>query len=121
MVTRILIVDDKEDVRRGLGTALTLSDDIEILGEATNGLEAIRLVEILQPDVVLLDLEMPIMNGYDAVSALKSLSPSCRVIVLTVHDYTAARQKAFQAGADSFIVKGSPVEQLIQVILEKQD
>ena len=121
MVTRILIVDDKEQVRQDLRTLLTLSEDIEILGETANGLEAIRLVEILQPDVVLLDLEMPIMNGYDAVSAIKSLSPSRRVIVLTVHDYTAARQKAFQAGADSFIVKGSPVEQLIQVILEKQD
>ena len=121
MATRILIVDDKEQVRQGLRTVLTLSENIEILGEAANGLEAIRLVETLQPDVVLLDLEMPIMNGYDATSAIKSLSSSCRVVVLTVQDYPAARHKAMRAGADSFIVKGTPVEQLIQAILGESD
>ena len=121
MATRILIVDDKEQVRQDLRTVLALSGDIEILGEATNGLEAIRLVETLLPDVVLLDLEMPIMDGYNAVSAIKSLSPSCRVVVLTVHDYPAARQKALQAGVDSFIVKGSSVEQLIKAVLGECD
>jgi len=121
MATRILIVDDKEQVRQDLRMALTLSNEIEILGEASNGLEAIHLVEILQPDAVLLDLEMPIMDGYKAASAIKSLSPSCRGIILTVHDYTAARQKALQTGADLFIVKGTPVEQLIQAILGKCD
>jgi len=121
MVTRILIVDDKEQVRQDLRTLLALSNEIEILGEATNGLEAIQKVEVLQPDVILLDLEMPVMNGYEATSQIKVIAPSCRVIVLTVHDYTTARHKALQAGADSFIVKGSSVEQLIQEILEKQE
>lgn len=121
MVTQILIVDDKEQVRRDLRTLLALSNEIEILGEAANGLEAIQKVEVLQPDVVLLDLEMPVMNGYEAASQIKVIAPSCRVIVLTVHDYTLARQKALHAGADSFIIKGSSVEQLIQEILEKQE
>jgi len=121
MAKRILITDDKEQVRQDLRTLLALSDEIEILGEAANGLEALHLVETMQPDVVLLDLEMPVMNGYEAASQIKVIAPSCRVIVLTVHDYTAARQKALQVGADSFIVKGSSVEQLIQEILEKQE
>lgn len=118
MAKRILIVDDKEQVRQDLRTVLALSDEIEILGEAANGLEAIRLVEVLHPDVVLLDLEMPVMDGYEAAGQIKALAPSCRVIVLTVHDYPAARQIALQAGVDSFVVKGSSVEHLIQVILE---
>jgi len=117
MVTRILIVDDKEQVRQDLHTLLALSEDIEILGEAANGLDALHLVETMQPDVVLLDLEMPVMNGYEAASQIKVIAPSCRVIVLTVHDYPAAHQRAIKAGADSFIVKGLPVEDLIQVIL----
>jgi DNA-binding NarL/FixJ family response regulator len=121
MTKRLLIVDDKKQVRQDLRTALALADEIEILGEATNGLESIRLVEVLRPDVVLLDLEMPIMDGYDTASAIKSHSPSCRVIVLTIHDYPAARLKAHQAGADSFIVKGSSVEQLIRAILSECD
>ena len=121
MPKRVMIVDDKEQVRKDLRTVLTLSADIEILGEATNGLEAIRLVEVLQPDVVLLDLEMPVMDGYETARAIKSFSPSCRVIILTVHDYPAARYKALQAGVDSFVVKGSSVEQLIQAILENRE
>lgn len=121
MAKRLLITDDSEQVRKDLRTLLALSDEIEIIGEATNGLEAIRLVENLHPDVILLDLEMPVMNGYEAARQIKVIAPSCRVIVLTVHDYTAARHKALQAGADSFIIKGSSIEQFIQAILEKQE
>jgi two-component system response regulator DesR len=121
MAKRILIVDDKEHVRQDLHTVLALSDEIEILGEAANGQEAIRLSEVLQPDVILLDLEMPGIDGYEVASAIKSHSPSCRVIVLTVHGYPAAKHKAIRAGADSFIVKGTPVEQLIQAILGEFD
>jgi len=114
--TRVLIVDDVEQVRRDLRTLLTLSDDLEIIGEAANGLEAVRLTESLQPDVVLMDLEMPIMDGYEATRQIKSQIPSCRVIALTVHDYEAARMKARQSGVDAFLVKGAPVEKIIQTI-----
>jgi len=121
MVTRILIVDDKEQVRHDLRTVLALSDEIEILGEAANGLEAIRFVEIMQPDAILLDLEMPVMDGCETASQIKALAPSCRVIILTVHEYPVAKHKAIRAGADSFVVKGTPIEQLIQVILGQFD
>ena len=120
MTIRLLIVDDNKQVRQDLRTLLALSKDIEIVGEAANGLEAVDLVELLKPDVVLLDLEMPLMDGYEAAQQIKALAPSLRIITLTVHDYGTAREKALQAGVDSFIVKGIPVEKLIQEILDQE-
>ena len=119
MTTQVVIVDDMEQVRQDLRTLLTLSENIEIVGEAANGLDAIHKVESLQPDVLLLDLEMPLLDGYQTASHIKKLHPSCRIVALTVHDYDAARQKALQAGVDHFVVKGTPIENLVQMILDK--
>jgi len=116
---RVLLVDDVDEVRRDLRTLLSLSDEIEIIGEAANGLEAIRLTESLQPDVVLMDLEMPVMDGYEATPQVKSRFP-CKVIALTVHDYESARMKAKQSGVDAFLVKGAPVKTIVQTILKKE-
>lgn len=113
---RLLVVDDVPQVRSELRTLLSLVDDIEIVGEAANGLEAVTQAAILQPDVILLDLEMPIMSGYEAARRIKLQSPTCRVIALTVNDYAEAIEKATQCGADAFIVKGSPVMNLVQEI-----
>lgn len=121
MTTRILLVDDAEPVRWDLRTVLTLSGNLEIVGEAANGLEAMRLTESLRPDVVLMDLEMPVMNGYEATRLIKALCPSCRIIALTVHGYSEARQKATQAGVDAFIEKGAPVESIVRSILSKKE
>lgn len=122
-VRRVLIVDDAPGVRQDLRMLLTLAGNmdaghpIEIVGEAANGLEAVELVQVLKPEAVLLDLDMPIMDGYEAARQIKALAPSCRVVALTVHGYPEARQKASQAGVDGFIVKGSPVEIILQSIL----
>jgi len=113
---RVLIVDDVEQVRQDLCTFLTLSGNIEIVGEARNGLEAIRLVEALCPQVVLMDLEMPIMDGYEAARQIKVLRPSCRVIALSIHGGQAERQRAFETRVDDFIVKGAPLETLMEAI-----
>ena len=118
---RVLIVDDSPQVRQELCTLLPLAGDIEIVGEAVDGQEAIRLAQALQPDVVLMDLEMPVLDGYEATRQIKAGSPSCRVVALTVHGYEAARQKAMQAGADLFLVKGAAVESLIQAISERRE
>jgi len=118
---RVLIVDDSPQVRQELRTLLTLAGDIEIVGEAADGLEAIRLVEALQPEVVLMDLEMPVMDGYEAARQIKSRWPACRVVALTVHGYEAARQKASQSGVDVFLVKGVSVETLVQAISERRE
>lgn len=112
----VLIVDDVEAVRQDLRTFLTLAGDIEIVGEASNGLQAIRLVETLCPQVVLMDLEMPLMDGYEATRQIKAKSPTCRVIALTIHGGEIEQQRAFQSGVDGFIVKGAPVDRLMEAI-----
>ena len=116
---RVLLVDDVKEVRQNLRTALTLSGDIEIIGEAADGSEAVRLTESLQPDAVLMDLEMPVMDGYEATRQIKSRFP-CNVIALTVHDYESAREKAKRSGVDAFLVKGAPVNTIVQTILKKE-
>ena len=113
---RILIVDDVPQVRKDLRTLLSLAGDFEVVGEAANGLEAIRLAEAFQPEVILMDLEMPVMDGFEATYKVKEGNPQCRVIALTVHSYEAAREKAAQAGVDAFVVKGAAVEILIHLI-----
>lgn len=120
-VTRVLIVDDVEQVRRDLRTALTLTGNIEIIGEAENGLEAVRLTKFLKPDVILMDLEMPVLDGYEAARQIKTRFPACRVIALTVHDYESARLKAKQSGVDAFLVKGAPVESIVQTISSQKE
>ena len=127
---RILIVDDTANVRQELRTLLDLAcaqgsvadkkHQIEIVGEAADGLEAIRQVEALSPQVVLMDLEMPILDGFEATRQIKSSRPDCRVIALTVHGYAEARQRASQAGVDAVVIKGAPVEQLVRVIFEDE-
>ena len=113
---RVLIVDDVERVRQDLSTFLTLTGNIEVVGQASDGCEAIRLAETLRPEVILMDLEMPTMNGYEAAHRIKALEPSCRVIALTIHGGEAERERALQAGADDFIVKGAPLEILLRSI-----
>jgi DNA-binding NarL/FixJ family response regulator len=113
---RVLIADDNPQVRQELAILLPLAGDIEIVGEAVDGREAICLAQALQPEVVLMDLEMPALDGYEATRQIKAGSPSCRVVALTVHGYEAAQQKAMQAGVDLFLVKGAAVESLVQAI-----
>jgi DNA-binding NarL/FixJ family response regulator len=118
---RVLIVDDIASVRRDLCTVLTLSGRLEVVGEASNGREAIRLTESLKPDVILMDLEMPVMDGYETTRQIKTRFPSCRVVALTVHDYEAARAKAHQSGVDAFLVKGASLESIVQSISSQKE
>jgi DNA-binding NarL/FixJ family response regulator len=118
---RVLVVDDNAKVRRGLRTVLALAGDVEVLGEAEDGREAIRQVEALRPDVVVMDLEMPVMDGYEATRQIKSRYPACRVIALTIHGDEAARQRADQAGVHDFIVKGAPMDSLIYAMTKQKE
>ena len=123
---RVLIVDDMAQVRSDLRTVLPLAGQaaglqLEIVGEAGNGQEAIQRVSALRPDVVLMDLEMPVMGGYEATRQIKTHSPDCRVIALTIHGDETVQQKAIQAGVDVLIVKGAPVETLVQAISERKE
>lgn len=121
MTTRILLVDDVEQVRWDLCTVLSLSGEFEIVGEATNGLEAFHLAETLLPDVVLMDLEMPLMDGYEATRLIRTICPTCKIVALTVHGYDEARKKAQQSGVDAFLVKGTSIQEMVQTILNKKE
>ncbi len=113
---RLLIVDDVAQVRQDLRTALALAGGIDVVGEAADGLEAVELAARLRPDVVLMDLAMPVMDGCEAARRIKEARPSCRVVVLTVHGDEEIRQRAFRAGTDDFVVKGAALETLVRAV-----
>jgi len=113
---RVLIVDDSPQVRQELCTLLPLAADVEVVGEAANGLEAIRQAEALHPDVVLLDLQMPVMDGIEAARRIRAVCPPCRLVALTVHGDPVTRHRAAEAGVDVFLVKGIAVEALVHAI-----
>jgi DNA-binding NarL/FixJ family response regulator len=117
-LVRLLIVDDFPQVRQDLAAALTLAGGVEVVGQASDGREAIELACRLRPDVVLMDLEMPVMDGFEAISRVKALCPGSRVLALTVYGDEATRAEAFRAGADAFVVKGSGLEALMGQITE---
>lgn len=118
-MVRVLIVDDVPKVRSELRVLLGLTGGFDVVGEAGDGAEAIAQVERLEPDVVVMDLELLAMDGYAATRAIKSRWPACRVIVLTVHGDESERQQALAAGADEFIVKGAAIELLINAAQER--
>jgi DNA-binding NarL/FixJ family response regulator len=118
-----MIVDDVPQVRQGLRTALVLAASlsgaqVEIAGEAGNGSQAVDLVEGLHPDAVLMDLEMPVMDGFAAARQIKQAAPQVVVLVLSVHDTPDARERAAQSGVDGFIVKGAPVSEILQNLFD---
>ncbi len=118
---RVLIVDDMPQVRHGLATVLQLAGKaskpkIDVIGEAQNGSEAIQNAQMLHPDVILMDLEMPVLDGFSATQYIKSIHPSISIVVLSIHSDPASRLKAVQAGADAFVEKGAPLEELLQAI-----
>jgi len=108
---KVLIVDDRAAVRESLRTILSLEDDFEVVGEGASGREAVQLAQVLDPDLVLMDLEMPDKYGepFDGVVAcakIKQKQPDCAVVILTVHADYAARQRAAEAGCNIFLEKG---------------
>ena len=105
---RILIADDQRSARKGLRALLALCSEVEVIGEAMDGQEAVNLTATRQPDVVIMDVRMPVMDGLEATRRIKSQTPGVKVVVLTLHaEYQAA---ALAAGADVFLVKGGPTE-----------
>lgn len=114
--TRVLVVDDHAVVRQGLRTFLDLQDDITVVGEAKDGLEALRLAAELQPDVVLMDLVMPRMDGVEAVRRLKTAQPGIQIIVLTSFGDDQKVFAAIRAGATSFLLKDVSPQDLASAI-----
>ena len=111
---RILIVDDSLSFRMGMRALLEIQPDMQEVGMAPSGHKAIELVEELQPDLVLLDAQMPDMTGIEATQKIKSRWPNVQVILMTM--YADYRSKAIEAGADAFLTKGLPPEHILSLI-----
>ncbi len=116
MPIRILLVDDHAVVRQGLKMFLGLDADLEVAGEAENGEEAIRLTRSLQPDVVLMDLLMPVMDGITAIGHIRREFPDTEVIALTSVLEDEAVMKAMRAGAIGYLLKDTQAEELRRAI-----
>jgi DNA-binding NarL/FixJ family response regulator len=113
---RILIVDDHFVVREGLTTLLSPRNGMQVIGEATNGHQAIEQARTLQPDVILIDMIMPQMSGLEAIAAIKSENPNARILVLTSFGEQEKVAAAIQAGATGYLLKDSSPDDLFQAI-----
>lgn len=107
---RIVIAEDQEMLLAAMGSLLNLEEDMEVVGQARNGEEALTLVSQLQPDVCLMDIEMPKMSGLDAAEAMKSLE--CKVIILTTFARNGYQARALTADVRGYLLKDSPSEEL---------
>jgi DNA-binding NarL/FixJ family response regulator len=113
---RVLLVDDHAVVREGLRTYLELQEDLEVVGEAADGAEAVRAAQALRPDVVLMDLVMPVLDGVGAMRELRQVQPATRVIVLTSFTDEAKLLPAIQAGAAGYLLKNVQPQELHRAI-----
>ncbi|MCO5994888.1 response regulator transcription factor [Actinoallomurus rhizosphaericola] len=113
---RVLLAEDQGMVRGALATLLGLEEDIEVVGEAADGDEALTVAERTRPDIALLDIEMPGRNGIDTAAALRTALPDCRVIILTTFGRPGYLRSAMEAGASAFLVKDSPARELAAAI-----
>ena len=111
---RILVVDDHDTVRRSLVKALEMESGIEVVGEASDGIEAVRLARDLEPDVVLMDVVMPRLDGIEATWRIRQQCPSAKVIGLSIHDYHAYGSKMLQAGASAYLLKDCDMDELVR-------
>src|SRR5689334_4724935 len=116
MTIRLVLADDHPIVREGLAAVLETQPDFEVVGEANNGAEAVRLVADLHPDVVLLDLEMPELDGVEALRAMQATTPGVRALVFTAFDTDERIIAAVQAGARGYLLKGAPRDELFSAI-----
>lgn len=116
MTIRILLVDDQALFREGLHTLLSVHDDLEVVGEAGNGQEAIEAVAKLNPDVVLMDLRMPVLNGVAATRQITQSTATSRVIVLTTFDDDEYVFDGLRAGAVGYLLKDVPSAKLVEAI-----
>ena len=115
-MTTVVVVDDQALVRTGFKMILEAEVGIEVIGEATDGLEAVEVVQRLQPDVVLMDIRMPNLDGVEATQRITSSGSSARVLILTTFDLDDYVFDALRAGASGFLLKDTPPEDLVRAV-----
>ena len=113
---RLVLVDDQPLVRQGLRRRLALEPDMAVVGEASNGREATTLVEQLTPNVVVMDVEMPEMDGISATAMMRRITPQSAIVLLSIYDDLSTRARAKLAGAAAFVRKTGEIEVLIATI-----
>lgn len=118
---RVAIADDHALVREGLRRMLSGSDVINVIGEASNGAEAIDMVQELEPDVLLLDITMPVKDGIEATTEITSLPVKTRILILSMHSDEQYALRTLRAGASGFISKGARLEELLKAITDVRD
>ncbi|MBN1138238.1 MAG: response regulator transcription factor [Anaerolineae bacterium] len=114
---KVLIADDRPTTRQGLKALLTLLPQVEVIGEAADGQESVALVAEYRPDVVLMDMQMPVMNGVEATRRIKEQWPAVKVIALTLH--AKYRSEALAAGVDAFLLKDGGPGAVLGAILDQ--
>lgn len=117
-VVRVLVVDDHALFAEALMLTLGIDDRIEVVGSASSGVEAISLAEVLRPDVVLMDVHMPSMDGIEATRRVRSISPGSRVVMVTAARSPEIAHHALAAGAERCLTKDTPAVRLIDAILD---
>src|ERR1044071_7864033 len=113
---RILTVDDHPILREGIAAVLEIEDDMDLVAEASDGSEALNQFRVHLPDITLMDLQMPQMNGIDAILAIRNDFPDARIIVLTTYSGAAKAVKAFKAGASGYLLKNMLRKELVETI-----
>ncbi len=113
---KVLIADDHAIVRDGIQQLLKPLDDFQIIGEATDGLEAFEKAKELNPDVILLDIAMPNLNGLEAIGLIKEALPECQIVVLSMHANESYVQQVLKSGAMGYVLKASPSTDIVDAI-----
>lgn len=117
-MSRVLVVDDHAFIRRGVQSILHAFPEWELCGEADNGADAVRLTETLKPEVIIMDISMPGLNGIEATRTIHKNHPETKVILLTLHDNDELVRTAFRAGARGYLLKIDAEKELVQALRE---
>jgi two-component system response regulator DesR len=113
---KVIVAEDQGMLRGALSALLDLEDDIEVVGQAEDGEQAWQMIQALEPDIVVMDIEMPRMTGLDVAEKLKDLKHSCHVVILTTFSRTGYFQRAMRAGVRGFLLKDSPIAELASAL-----